>query len=363
MGAELERTMPKVSVGAGSVLFAVLLAVMIQPQFAQYLPGAFAIGAAAIAAVLFLLSVALHELAHACVARAFGARVREIALTLFGGHTTYEGPRLSPSRSMLISLSGPATNAILALILSAVARALTPVLLNADLGALAMCVLACHFASTLNWALAIFNVLPGLPMDGGRALEAILRACGMNSARATIITGWVGRVIAVGVVVVPLALSAVRGDLPSPLWTVWSILIALSLFQGASQAIAHARFLESADMLHIAHVSQEVRVLSNAATVERERSYLERGGLYVDPDGVVLAPAAAIAEAPADYPVHAVLSPVVRATVLDGRPEGSDLLAAMQADEAPAYLVRNDAGQFVSVIFAQDVARALNARG
>ncbi|WP_250257623.1 hypothetical protein [Dermabacter sp. Marseille-Q3180] len=53
----------------------------------------------------------------------------------------------------------------------------------------------------------------------------------------------------------------------------------------------------------------------------------------------------------------------MKASVLEGSPEGSDLLAAMQADEASAYLVRNDAGLVESVIFAEDVARALNARG
>lgn len=358
-----ERSMPKISMGIGSLLFTLLLAVMVEPRFAQVLPQGYAIGAAAIVAVVFLLSVALHEVAHALVAHAFGARVCEIALTVYGGHTTYEGPRLKPVRSMLISLAGPGTNAILALVLSAFSQSLTPAFMNSGSAALLMVAIACQFLATLNWALAIFNVMPGLPMDGGRAFEALLRASGVNSARATIITGWTGRVIAVAVVAVPLLLALLNGTYPSPIWIVWSVLIALSLFQGASQAIAHARLLEEADMLHTSHVSREVRRLSNAATVGRERAYVERGGLYVDSDNVVLAPGAEVEQAPDDYPVHAVLTPLVKASVLEGRPEGSDLLAAMQADEAPAYLVRNDAGLVESVIFAEDVARALNARG
>lgn len=355
--------MPKISLGIGSLLFALLLAVMVEPQFAQYLPQGYAIGAAALVALLFVFSVALHEVAHALVAHSYGARVREIALTLFGGHTTYEGPRLEPRRSMVISLSGPATNAVLALVLTGLTKLMTAALWEGGSAAVLMIILACQLSATLNWALAIFNILPGLPMDGGRALESFLRACGVNASRATIATGWAGRVIAVGVVAVPLVMGLAREDMPSPVWVVWSLLIAFSLFQGASAAIASARVLEGAEMLHLSHVSRKIRPLESAGSVGQEMAYLERGGLYADFSGAILAPGADVGAAPADYPVQAILTPVVRAVTLEGRPEGRELLAAMQAEESPAYLVRNDSGEFSNVIFAEDVARALNDHG
>ncbi len=361
MQAQSERSMPKITLGVGSILFALLLAVMVEPQFAQYMSHEYAIGAAVIVALIFVVSVALHEVAHALVAHAYGARVREIALTLFGGHTTYEGPRLKPLRSMVISLAGPATNAVLALILTGITKAMTATLWDGNSATALMTILACQLAATLNWALAIFNVLPGLPMDGGRALESLFRACGVNASQATIMTGWAGRVIAVAVVAVPLVVGLAGNAVPSPLWLVWSVLIAFSLFQGASAAISHARVFEGAEMLHISHVSREIRPLENAGSVGDERSYLEKGGLYVDHSGTVLSVGVESAGAPVDFPVQAILTPVAHAAVLEGRPEGRELLSAMQAEESPAYLLRNEQGEFASVIFAEDVARALNA--
>src|SRR5699024_4302982 len=91
----------------------------------------------------------------------------------------------------------------------------------------------------LNLVLAIFNLLPGLPMDGGRALESILGAVLGDPLRGTRITAWIGRLLAAAVIVLPLwrILEAGGAGSISLLTLVWALLIAGMLWQGATRAL------------------------------------------------------------------------------------------------------------------------------
>jgi Zn-dependent protease/CBS domain-containing protein len=178
------------------------------------LPAMFAAGQAvywslALAASLLLFgSVLVHELAHSLVARAQGIEVRGITLFLLGGVATIEEEPRSPWREALMAGVGPLTSVALGGALLGVA-ALVP--LPPPAHALAL------YLGYINLVLAVFNMLPGFPLDGGRVLRAALWGLWHDHARATSGAATAGRVVGwllagAGVFIV------LRGDLIGGLW-------------------------------------------------------------------------------------------------------------------------------------------------
>jgi len=145
---------------------------------------------AAIAAVAYLTSLLAHEVAHAIVARRNGVGVRSITLWVLGGVTELEGEPPGPGPDLRIALAGPATSACAALVFLGLA-----VLLRYA-GASQVAVAALIWLTLMNAILAVFNLLPGAPLDGGRVLRAISwrrsgdrRAAARSAARAGRIIG------------------------------------------------------------------------------------------------------------------------------------------------------------------------------
>jgi Zn-dependent protease len=130
---------------------------------------ALAIGA--LAALVLFASVVVHEVAHALVARAGGVRTRSIELFLFGGVATLEAEPARPSTDALVALAGPAVSALLAglayALLHDVDRIVAPGFADAAAALLA-------YVIWVNAVLALFNLIPAYPMDGGRVLRALL---------------------------------------------------------------------------------------------------------------------------------------------------------------------------------------------
>ena len=152
---------------------------------------------AGLTAALFAC-VALHELGHALVARRFGLPVREIVLLPIGGVALLGRSPRRPLHELLIAIAGPAVNVGIAIVLAAVlwARGGLPGLQAfAQGGPSIETALAWLLGS--NLALALFNLVPAFPMDGGRILRALL-AMGMGFPRATRVASLVGQLLAVG---------------------------------------------------------------------------------------------------------------------------------------------------------------------
>src|ERR1700736_4828463 len=130
---------------------------------------AYAFGA--VCALVLFASVVAHELAHALVARRFGVRTSAITLFLFGGVATLEEEPPSPKADAVVALAGPAMSAALAVIAFALLFAVdrfVPGRFGTALGYLGT------YVALANAVLAIFNVVPAYPMDGGRVLRAFL---------------------------------------------------------------------------------------------------------------------------------------------------------------------------------------------
>ena len=177
-----------------------------------------------------LLSVLLHELGHALTARRFGIGVRGITLELLGGYTELDRDAPSPQVELAVSLAGPAVSFVLGL-LSVLAAAVLPDRTLVE-------ELAFQLALS-NLVVAFFNVLPGLPLDGGRALRAGIWAASRDRYLGDRVAGWVGRLVAAASVVAVLLLLAAR--VVSIFGAALIFMVALTLWTGAGHAIRAGR--------------------------------------------------------------------------------------------------------------------------
>jgi Zn-dependent protease/CBS domain-containing protein len=132
-------------------------------RFPGWSPLAYA-GLGAAVAILFFASVLAHELSHALVARRFGIGVRDITLFIFGGAASMERDAETPREEALVSIAGPACS----LVLGGVLVGLSVLIAQSQVAVIA------GWLGVLNLSLALFNVIPAFPMDGGRVLRALL---------------------------------------------------------------------------------------------------------------------------------------------------------------------------------------------
>lgn len=143
--------------------------------------------------------VVLHEYAHALVARHFGVRTHDITLLPIGGIARLDRMPREPKQELLIALAGPAVNVVLALVLWVIILQSGTLALLSELASGVAplswrSALAQLFA--INVSLAVFNLLPAFPLDGGRALRALLAMRRHDFASATVTATRVGRVFA-----------------------------------------------------------------------------------------------------------------------------------------------------------------------
>ena len=152
-------------------------------------------------------TIVVHELGHALVARRYGIHTQQILLLPIGGVASLERIPDKPAHELAVALVGPAVSFAIAGVLWFVPGA---------------------FANQLMWinvALAVFNLIPAFPMDGGRALRALL-AIRLGHVRATTIAAGLGKLIAIAFAIIGIFVS------------LWLVLIAIVVWMGARQEAA-----------------------------------------------------------------------------------------------------------------------------
>jgi Zn-dependent protease len=222
------------------------------------------------ATLLFFASILIHELAHSLVAKRLGQDVRRIPLFVFGGMTHLSAEPKNAAADFKIAVVGPLTSFLLGVMFFEVARALE------SMSAAPLTVAAFRYLAFINVALAVFNLLPGYPLDGGRLLRAFFWSRSGSLRGATARAADWGNGIAIGLMVLG-AVEIFAGVLVGGLWL---ILIGMFL-RGAARAGYYGVALEQA--LHDVYVrdvmTTEPVVIDAATTVADavELYFLRRG--------------------------------------------------------------------------------------
>ncbi len=155
-------------------------------------------GLAIITALLFFAAIVAHELSHAVVAKARGLPVRSITLFALGGVAEIEKEAADAKTEFWMGIVGPITSLLIGVICLGIAIALgwrPPEFPERPLPAMLM------WLGYINIVLAIFNMVPGFPLDGGRVLRAIVWWITGDAKRATGIAARIGQIIAFGFIV------------------------------------------------------------------------------------------------------------------------------------------------------------------
>jgi Zn-dependent protease len=340
-------------------LIAALVAVALAPRVEEVQPG---LGAAkylagfAFAVVLYL-SVLAHEAAHALMARHYGQTVSSITLHFLGGVTAIEGESRRPREEFWVAFVGP----LMSLGISFVAFLLTAVTPG---GLIGMTVDGLFVA---NLVVGVLNLVPGLPLDGGRVLKSAVWATAGNPHRGTIVAAWGGRVFAVLALFLPFAYPWF-GIQPHAFDFAMSAIVAFFLWTGASAALSSAnlrRRLPSLVARNLARRTLSVPEDLPLAEAVRRAQQAEAGSIVTvtsdgSPTGIVNE--AALQSTPEERRPWVATSSVARTMEpglsLPATIFGEELILAVSRRPAHEYLLVEDDGSIFGVLTTADVDKA-----
>ena len=346
-------------------LIAALISVVMAPLVDDARPGLGGwkyVAGLAFAVVLYL-SVLLHEVSHALMAKHYGHPVDSITLHFLGGATAIEGEARNPREEFLIAVVGPLTSLLLGLGAWLLYTVMSGGLLELVVGGL--------FLS--NLLVGVLNLVPGLPLDGGRLLKAGVWKLTGNPHRGTIAAGWGGRLTAVAVLFWPALMEQAVGATPELVDYILSFVIALFLWTGASAAMNSARLRRRLPSLVARDLARRTLTVPDdlpVAEAVRRAQEAEAGSIVTissagAPIGIVNE-TSLLALPEARRPWLAV-SQVAR-TLEDGLSlpvgiVGEELIKAITRNPAHEYLLLEDDGSIYGVLATADVDRAFSSRG
>lgn len=311
-------------------------------------------------ALLLYASVLVHELSHTVVALRAGLPVRRISLHLLGGVSEIEKPAETPGREAGIAAAGPAVSLLLALAGYGVAQVLEPGTVGRLLAQ------ALLFSNLL---VGIFNMLPGLPLDGGRVLSAGVWKVTGRRHTGTVVAAWLGRGVAVLVLGLPIVLSRTNPSTFDIVDVIWGGLLAAFIWVGASQSLQHAGVQERLPALGARALTRRAVPVAVSLPLSEALRQAQAAGAR----GMVVVSG--------DEPVGLVVEAAVRAVPEERRPwvpvgdlsrrletghrllaelSGSELVTEMQRQPASEYLVVEANGDIVGILATEDVERALS---
>ncbi|UJW36779.1 site-2 protease family protein [Saccharothrix sp. AJ9571] len=341
----------------GSLLVVVLYAPLVE----RLLPGAGPVTSwtlAAAFAVLLGLSVLAHELGHCVVALRLGIPVRRLRLFLLGGLSEVARTPRKPGQEGMVAAAGPVVSILLAgfcaLLLLAVPEG----------GAAWLLVAQCAVA---NLAVAVFNLLPGLPLDGGRMLRA-----GVWAVTGTRSTGTKAAVVGGGAVAVGLLVWAIwglAGDSDDK-WLRLGVCVVTAWFvaMGASAELAAETRRGWPDGLEIADLVRPVLQLPAESPVsDALAASAGRGVVLVRADGVAAGlldanAAERLAAQSPQSPAELAAEPIRAESVLLLSEPGDDIAERVRETAAWQFLVVDDEGRPAGVLRREDLRAAMSGR-
>lgn len=320
-------------------------------------------------AVAFYASVLVHELAHTVAALRFKLPVRRIQLQFFGGVSEIEKETETPGREFVLAFVGPLFSLALAGVFYAGMHAVEPRTVPGVLLAGLM---------ISNLLVAVFNLLPGLPLDGGRMLRAVVWKISGKPMTGTVAAAWVGRALAIAVLVgLPLATRAggvARGGvsgMDALTDALLAAILAAIIWTGAGNSLRMARLRERLPELRARTLTRRaVPVETDTPLSEALRRANEAGAralVVVDGRGdpLSLVRESAIAGIPQHrrpwVAVSTLAQDLKEGMRVPAELAGEDLLEYLRATPATEYLVVEETGEIYGVLSTTDVERAFVA--
>ena len=355
------------------VFYAGSLPVSIRPDAVRYT-------VAATFVILLYASVLVHELSHCVVARGFGLAVRRILLYPLGGFSEIEQEPPTPAREFLVSVVGPLTS----LGLAALGWGLNSAL---DIGGIPRVLIDQLILA--NLVVGVFNLLPGLPLDGGRMLRAGIWKVTGRPGRATIAAAWAGRGLALllvaaalavlrsslneassymlWLVVIPFALFGSRLSLTSS-YVLWLAVIAVFMWVSSGQAIRAAKVRDRLPGLQARQLARRALPVPGnvplAEAIRRADEAQARALVVIDHDStpIAIVNETAVMATPAQRRPWIEVGSLARAIepglVLSADLSGIELIEAVQRSPATEYLLIEPSGQVFGVLATSDLDHA-----
>jgi Zn-dependent protease len=369
-----------IRVGANPSWFVVLfvMIILLTDYFAGVLRGsdtsAFLVAVAA--ALLFFVSLVLHELGHAVVARKHGIGIAGIDLWFFGGIAKMTRDTESPGEELKVAIAGPVVTAVIVGVCAGISLAvsrmgdfLDSAQLASDTTTPALALLG--WLAIINIVLFVFNMVPAFPLDGGRVARALAWRLTGDKNRGTRFSGRAGQAFSyllIGVGIFLLTRSPIDG--------VWFILLGIFLGQAARGAVVSSRFSERIEGVTVADLMDDdpVTVPGDTSVLRAHEDFFLRYRFawfpVVDGDGTFIG---VLPEERVDGAIAAGQPALPVAELIDG--DGDADVAARVVRDAPLEsLLGSDAlrrlgalpvvdahGRLCGVVRVEDVRRALTA--
>jgi len=351
-----------------SLIGVALLTWLFAPGFSTAAdPGERGYALAGVFAVLVYASILVHELAHAGAARAFRYPVYEIRLYALGGYTSYERRVGLPGSELLIALAGPASTLVLAAACWGAGTSMSGVLPTGSI--VTEMLLQLGF---VGLALGVYNLLPGLPLDGGSLVKcAVWKATGSEPLGMRV-AAYTGFMVAAAVFAVPFYLSFRAGREAPDLTSVVAIALFSSwLGMGALDALRRSKVQQRLPTISARLLARRtLGVARDLPLAEALRRLAESGAgamVVLDPAGrpMAIANEASISAVPETRRPWVTVASVSRS--VEGHQSvpadlgGEDLLDFLREHPAAEHLVVDDDGGLVGVLTTGDVQAALSA--
>jgi Zn-dependent protease/CBS domain-containing protein len=184
--------------------------------------------------IMLFVSVLIHELCHSLVARSRGMKVNSIVLFIFGGVSNIQGEPERPWVEFIMAGAGPASSLILGAIFALITYLVRQSTGQTDTPLLGVL----FYLAYVNVLLAIFNIIPGFPMDGGRVLRSIIWGATHSLHISTMIAGNIGRFFGWALILFGVAnFFGVPAGFGSPLNGLWAILVGWFLLHAADSSL------------------------------------------------------------------------------------------------------------------------------
>jgi len=312
--------------------------------------------------VAFTMSILIHELAHALVALRFKIPVTEINLGFFAAGTHIEGERKSPFEEFAISVVGPIASLVVGGLSFLGARSMDEGVAQVALFELAVA----------NLIVGVTNLLPGLPLDGGWVLRAIVWKVTGNEHTGTVAAAWAGRVLALAVLGAPLLLQVLFDRTPGIFDFVIAMAVGFFLWMGSTASLMQARLRSKLPALQVRTLARRAVAVHSGTPVSeavRLAAQAQAGAVVViDGDGkphALVNEQAVNAVAPNQLPwttVGEVATRIGAGHILGINDTGEEILASLRKTPASEYLVLDVNGEVYGVLATADVERAFRNR-